>query len=326
MDAKQPYLKPFLNSDQLCEKLIAQGLEISDVSAAKIELERCSYYRFKAYLYPFQDPDTKRFLESATFEKGLQLYKFDSELRSYLFQVIEKVEIGVRSTLDIWITKESGNPFWYLDSSLFNDNGTQINTVNKLRGMFTDSREEYATHYRNKYFNRFCPFYRDLPPGWVALELMTFGNIQSLMSNLSQSSIQSLKLDRYARKKLGVPNFASIANWMTSIKQVRNACGHHNRLYNRNLSAPSGIKRLLKKEIALVRTAPVEGAREEDQLNRLYTSLAAIQVIYSNLGHNEKIGIELDSLLNKYPAAFLFFKSMGIPENWKEEPILFDNY
>jgi abortive infection bacteriophage resistance protein len=319
-----PYKKSYLSSTDLCQKLQNQGLTIHNLKKAQKELERCSYYRFKAYLFPFKDLDNKVYNSASTFEQGYELYHFDSELRTYLFRIIEKVEIGVRSALDQWITRQTGNPFWYLDSSLFNGNGAQVKTVTTLRSMFVDSKEEYAVHYRDKYYNDFCPFYRELPPAWVALELMTFGNILSLMENFSPESVNKLKLNRFANSKLGVQKYQSLTNWMSCIRQVRNACGHHNRLFNRNLSAPTGIKRILNKDIDLVRTSPSTEKRASDQLNRIYTNICAIQKIYTGLGHEEKVGPALAHLFEKYPTAKLFRESMGFPTKWHQEPLLFD--
>ncbi|WP_080557625.1 Abi family protein [Shewanella baltica] len=195
--------------------------------------------------------------------------------------------------------------------------------LSHLRSMLISSKEEYAIHYRKKYYNSYCPFYRDLPPGWVALELMTFGNILSLMQNFNTDSIQALKLNRFA-KKLRIDNYTSLHNWMACIRHVRNACGHHNRLFNRNLTSPNGIKRSLKHDIQLVLTKPVEGRQQTEQLNRLYTNICAIQKIFTGLGHNEKIGPFMAHLFNRYPTAKLFRESMGFPEKWHEEPLLFN--
>ncbi|MBF4284213.1 Abi family protein [Vibrio anguillarum] len=318
------YNKSYLSSSDLCAKLQGQGLTIHDVENAKNELERCSYYRFKAYLFPFKDLNTKTYNTGSTFEQGYELYHFDSELRAYLFRIIEKVEIGVRSALDQWVTGKTGNPFWYLDSSLFNSNGDQIKTVTTLRSMFISSKEEYALHYRGKYYNDYCRFYRELPPAWVALELMTFGNILSLMDSFTTDSVQNLKLNRFANNKLGVNKYQSLTNWMGCIRHVRNACGHHNRLFNRNLTAPTGIKRVLNRHISLVRTNPQSGTRQTDQVNRIYTNICAIQKIYTGLGHEEKLGPALAHLFEKYPTAKLFRESMGFPAQWHQEPLLFN--
>lgn len=318
-----PYRKPYLSSSLLCKKLIDQGLTINDKAFAEKILTRCSYYRFKAYLSPFKDKETKLFSKKTTFQNGYELYMFDSELRSYIFDMIEKVEVGVRSALDQWITKKTNNPFWYLDASLFNSNGEQVKTVSRVRDMFVGSKEEYAKHYQEKYYNEYCPFYRDLPPAWVAIELMTFGNVVKLIQNIHDDKVRFLKMDRFS-KQFNVQKFKTLTCWMNVLHQMRNYCGHHNRLFNRNFPAPTAIKKSLSKTIKLVRTKPNPDKREEDQLNRLYTAIAALQCIYSGLGFDDKIGQKVADLFDKYPTAQRFSESMGFPNSWKEEPIFFD--
>ncbi|MEG3219668.1 hypothetical protein PD716_03365 [Vibrio gigantis] len=92
---------------------------------------------------------------------------------------------------------------------------------------------------------------------------------------INLESVRDLKLDRFAKKKLDVENFTSLCSWMVSLQQVRN----HKRLFSRNLSAPNGIKRIVNNAIPLVRTQPNPNKREEEQLNRLYTSVIALQRI-----------------------------------------------
>lgn len=318
-----PYQKPYLSSSQICAKLIEQNLIIADIDFASRVLERCSYYRFKAYLCPFQDPTTKKFAHGTQFEAGYQLYEFDSAIRMFLFTKIEHIEIGVRSLFDQWMTVKTENPFWYLDSGLFSKKGRYISTVNKMRGHFVDSEELFVRHYQDKYHNEFCSFYRDLPPGWVAIELMTFGNLVNLMNNITESTIQNLKLNRFANKKLAVEKFKTLCAWMSTLQQVRNHCGHHTRLFTRNLQAPTGIKRILSKEVELVKTNPASGKRAEDQLNRLYTAVAALQRLYTGLGYDDKFGYVIAELFDRYPEAKKFKVSMGFPLHWEKEPLFF---
>ena len=324
MDALIPYTKPYQSAEQLCDKLIDEGMSISDPDFAKLVLTRSSYYRFKAYLVPFRGSAPKQFLPGTTFDDCYELYQFDSELRRYLFGVIEQIEVGVRSLFDQWMTEQTGNPFWYLDSSLFAANGDQIKTVSQVRDMFKNSKEEFATHFKGKYFNEFCPFYRELPPGWVAIELMTFGNLAKLMSNLSSEQRTTLKMNRFSNKRLSVEKYQTLQNWMGVIHQVRNHCGHHNRLFNRNLSAPTAVQRMLSKDVSLVKTRPGPEKAEVDQVNRLYTAMAVLQKINSGLGYKDKMGPVVSRLFETYPVATRFLASMGFPSNWKEEPLFFD--
>lgn len=315
-----PYLKPPRSPAFLCGKLVDQGLIIEKIAEAEKVLQRCSYFRFKGYLHPFKDPDTKMFHPGTSFENALDLYMFDSELRAILFKVTERIEIGIRCALDSWITDETGNAFWYLDSSLFKTNGKYAETVSKLRGQFKATRKDNqaTTHFKGKYHNDFCPFYRDLPPAWNAFELISIGGIYSLMIGLdNEKSVQDLKLKRFSEKRLGINKFEHACHWLDCIRQVRNICAHHGRLFNRNLPAPSAIKSFLNPEVTLVKTDA-----GQDQLNRLYCSVSAMQVISNTLGYTEYIGTEISDLFEKYPIANLFMASMGFPEDWKKERLI----
>jgi len=134
---------------------------------------------------------------------------------------------------------------------------------------------------------------------------MTFGNILSLMDNFTADSVQSLKLNRFANNKLGVNKYQSLANWMGCIRHVRNACGHHNRLFNRNLSAPTGIKRVLSRDISLVRTNPQHGTRQTDQVNRIYTNHSLKASTKSTVSGNMMIySLSLSLQLTRYFYSF----------------------
>lgn len=312
------YEKPYLTGEQLCDKLISQGLVVPDKTTAAKIIERLSYYRFKAYLFPFQNTD-KRFEQGTTFDDCYQLYNFDCELRNYLFNIIQHVEIGLRSSLDHWMVAKTDNRFWYLDSSLFVDSGQQIKTVSRIRDTFVDSKEPFALHFRTKYFNEYCPFYRELPPSWVAIELMTFGNLLKLIESFTQETVSAFELDKYAKKKCDTSNFQALRSWVGSVHELRNLCGHHSRLFNRNLRSPSGIRRRLKNDIELIRAE----ASHEPQLNRLYTAIAALQIIYLKLGYTERIGPNVKNMFARYPVSSRFRVSMGFPERWEDETVLF---
>ena len=312
------YQKPYQSSSDLCQKLQGDGLTIGDTEKAKVILERCSYYRFKAYLIPFRNETTRKYYEEATFEKAHELYLFDQDLRLLVFKLIQKIEIAVRSSFDYWITGKTSNSFWYLDSSLFNQSDNHVRTISGLSTSFRKSKEEFAIHYKSKYFNHFCPFHRGLPPGWVSIELLTFGNLKSLLEAFNQNSIVRLKLDKYASKKTGSKDYSTLMSWLSVIHTVRNDCCHHSRLFNRNRIAPKLVKNLLDNQIPLVKTI----GTNVDQLNRIYTSLAVIQKMLSAFGF-EKIGPDVQKLFDDYPVSRLFYASMGFPERWNEEQLFF---
>lgn len=314
-----PYNKsPKSHSDQ-CIDLSGKGLIFKDVNSSIKFMDQVGYYRLKAYMLPFRNQALpgKPFKAGTTFEDVKSLYLFDEELRNLLFSYIQRVEVGIRASFTEHMCKVSGNAFWHIDSSIFgHGNVDYAVTVSKIRNMFLGSKEDFAIHYKNKYYNSFCKFYTDIPPSWVFSELMSFGNMSSTIKYVEVDYIKAHDLDRMASKKLGVNKFKKLCNWVSVIHEVRNHTAHHARVFNRNLKAPDGIKQILDSKIPLVK----HGAGNEDQLNRIYTALAAIQVILKKLGY-PPIGPDLKKLFNKYPIHRSFMDSMGFPQGWYNEAI-----
>jgi abortive infection bacteriophage resistance protein len=98
------YTKPPISIEEQIRKLKARGLIIEDENTAASYLTMISYYRLRAYTYPFQENKDKtqdhRFRkEGIRFEDIMDLYRFDSELRSLIFRAIEKIEVAFRAKL-----------------------------------------------------------------------------------------------------------------------------------------------------------------------------------------------------------------------------------
>ncbi|MEM9845069.1 MAG: Abi family protein [Pseudomonadota bacterium] len=316
----RPYERPPVTIKQQVSHLQAKGLHIADVAAAEAQLHEKGYYRLKAYLLPLREADGS-FKAATSLNSAVELYEFDEKLRLLVFKHIQRIEISIRTRFNEIMCLNTSNSFWYLDSSLFGRNtASYADTINKLRSAFLESQETFAKHFREKYYNNYCSFYSLMPPSWMAIELMTFGNLMTLLNSVSLESIQHFKLDRWARKTIGPDKFKQLTNWLRCMRDVRNHCAHHNRLFNRNFPAPDGIKRHLDGKIDLVKIGHAENS--QPQLNRLYTSLAIMQVISRRTGL-PSIGPSLKELFDKHPEATKHLTSMGFPHHWKNEPLFF---
>ena len=316
----QPYNRPPISVSDQVKHLAAKGLDVERPELAESHLTEKGYYRLKAYLLPFRKHNGL-FLEGAKLSQAVDLHDFDEKLRLLVFKHIQRTEVVIRNRLNEHMCSRTGNAFWYLDSSLFGWNTTAYaDTVNKLRASFLDSQETFAKHFRERYRNEYCRFYSLMPPSWMAMELMTFGNLLTLLNSISSETIETHKLDRWSRKEIGPDKFKKLTNWLHCIRDVRNHCAHHNRLFNRNFPAPDGIKRQLCREVDLVKIP--ESQKPQDQLNRLYTVLAAMLTISKTVGL-ESIGPELGELFNAFPEAKRHLTSMGFPEDWQREPLYF---
>jgi abortive infection bacteriophage resistance protein len=315
-----PYNRPPVTVQAQVMHLQSKGLLIPDIDVAVKQLDEKGYYRLKAYLLPFRDADSG-FLSGTTLAQAVDLYEFDEKLRLLVFKHIQRIEISIRTRFNEIICSKTGNAFWYLDSSLFGRNtASYVDTVNKLRSAFLESQETFARHFRERYYNDYCSFYSLMPPSWMAIELMTFGNLLTLLNSVSEVTIKEFKLDRWTRRKIGPDKFKKLTNWLHCIRDVRNHCAHHNRLFNRNFPAPDGVRRHLDPKIELV---AIEGKESgQSQLNRLYTTLAIMQVISKEVGL-PPIGANLSKLFDEHPEAKNHLSSMGFPPDWRHERLFF---
>ena len=108
------YNKEPLSFKEQAELLISRGLHADSNTLIKC-LESVNYYRLSAYWYIFlQDDNT--FTEGASFEIVWQRYRFDRRLRIHIMDVIERVEVAIRSQLTNLFAQKNG-AFAYLENA-----------------------------------------------------------------------------------------------------------------------------------------------------------------------------------------------------------------
>ncbi|TXJ05114.1 MAG: Abi family protein [Acinetobacter sp.] len=304
------YNKPYKTPADLIVHMQNKGLQINNIPDAEKLLSFINYYRFKIYLFPFLDHSTSRYHQGTVLENGIQLYRFDDELRGVLFSVIGRIEIKLRTRLDQVVTSHTNNPFWYLKDTLFmKSNLSQMNSFrSSLAAAFQQSKAEFCAHYKKYYFNDTNSNFKQLPPFWTLAELTTFGNVKTLYSSLDKSQFQggqnSNKLNSLAHE-FGATNLAQLNNWINLIRDVRNRCAHHSRVWNCNYPEPKNISPLLS----------IPAAHQ----NRLYLFVAMLHKIDKTLALSIDVKDPLLQLFNKYPAANNLKHSMGFPNSWETD-------
>ena len=113
------YTKPYKNPLDLIENLKAQKLIFADENKATEVLSNINYFRFKIYLRPLLNIETKQFKVDSSFESAYELYLFDENLKSILFTVISQIETQLRAKLDQCVTSFTNDPFWYINNRYF---------------------------------------------------------------------------------------------------------------------------------------------------------------------------------------------------------------
>lgn len=114
--------RPLTINEQL-GKLQARGLIFDDEALAKRYLSNISYYRLRAYTYPFQnnsDPDADhKFIRSDIhFSDIIDLYCFDRRLRNLVFNAIEKIEVAVRTRITQEYSTAFNDSHWFCKKNI----------------------------------------------------------------------------------------------------------------------------------------------------------------------------------------------------------------
>lgn len=216
---------PFTIQEQI-ERLQTRGLTITPEDKAVHYLSHISYYRLGEYWYSMQSDKVNHiFKENSKFKDVIALYQFDGELKILLFDIIEKIEISLRTKLIYHLSHEF-NPWWFQNFDLFIDSKALVKTLSSLEEELERSKEiTIKNHFKNhKDDLRF-------PPAWKSLEQTSFGSLSKLYGNL-KNTVHSKDV---IAKEFGVVNHTFLPSWLQSIAQIRNYCAHHSRLWNKNL-------------------------------------------------------------------------------------------
>jgi abortive infection bacteriophage resistance protein len=235
--AKMKYKKPPLPFEKQLHLLKERGLKVADDKHALHVLEHINYYRLSGYFLPFQS--TKDTFDDGTrLDDILYLYEFDGALRSLLTEGLARIEVSCKTQIAQYVALKYG-AFGYIKDNNFDFKKPQVHIshvewLNKIRQNVSRSHETFKKHFFNKYHSE-----SDLPV-WMAVELMSFGDVSHLYRGLRKQDRQDV-----ARGYFQIDQ-RLMCSWLHTIVYIRNLCAHHSRIWNRQLA----IRPLLNKKDA----------------------------------------------------------------------------
>ena len=145
------YEKTPFSIEQQIQQLKERGLEIIEADNATHYLSHISYYRLSGYWWPMQaDKEKHTFKPNSRFSDVIALYNFDKELRILLFDVIEKIEISLRTKLIYHLSHEF-DAWWFQNTALFIDTKELIKTLAVLDEEVERSKDIFIKEHKNKY-------------------------------------------------------------------------------------------------------------------------------------------------------------------------------
>lgn len=297
------FLKGPTTVPEQIQLLKSRGLTIDDENLAVQYLSHVSYYRLGEYWYSLQsDKENHIFKPQSVFSDVIFLYEFDRELRMLLFDVIERIEISLRTKLIYHLSHEFG-PWWFQNFDLFTDNLALVKTLANIEEEISRSKEKYIKDHFKKHKDD-----QRFPPSWKTLEQTSFGSLSKLYGNL-KNTIKSKDL---IAVELGAVNHTYLPSWLQSIAQIRNYCAHHSRLWNKNL--PGSPKLLSKPPFNWVNDVP-----KQHEFQHLYIHLCLMKYLINIIYPVNDFTPRLSALLQKYPSVDP--NALGMKPNWEEEQL-----
>lgn len=224
--------KPTISFQEQISLLEERQLIIRDKAFALQYLQRNSYYHLNIYFKQrqqntgFVDNNGKPmmvFFPGTTFEDIVRTHENDCRLRGFTQQLLQPIEIRLRTIISYHLGKKLGSLVFYEDGPYYS-----MSRINNLRDRFeelilADSSNPIVQHHLMNYAGKF--------PLYAILELTSFSFLKNFFSSLTYSY-----QDQIARY-FGQKNSHSLMNWMGCISDLRNICAHHNYLHRRLFDA-----------------------------------------------------------------------------------------
>lgn len=296
----QNFQKPPLNNQQHLELLKERGLIITDVSQAIHYLDYIGYYRLSGFFRPFYiavNNPQHHFKSGVSFQDIINLYEFDTKLRSIFLGGIERIEVAVRSIINNIMSTKYG-AHWYLKRGLF----TQEFNHNELINLIKHDTYYYKNGGKHPIFSAYYTKYNspDLPACWMLGEVLSFGAWSKIYLNLRHGA-DKLEI----AKRFNMPHYRVFQSWLHAISFTRNLCAHHAMVCLRNFHI-TPIK-------------PINWPQQEQQIfakpNTVFLQISMIQFLLNSAFPNTKLAPELIRLFKEYPS--IHADRMGFMPGWQ---------
>lgn len=189
--------------------------------------------------------------------------------------------MALRAKITQRYSEATNDSHWYLDESLFKDDAY----MKDGQRMFKSEPE--------------------MPPSWMALEVVSFGSLSRLYDLLVKDDQK-----KAVAKELGLNKVDILENWMHALSNLRNCCAHHSRIWNRrfivNMLLPTNADYPFLDRNTIATT----------KRNKLFAYLCCIKYILDIVSPDNNFYANLQGLIAQ-GGSLLSLKDMGFPDNWR---------
>lgn len=244
------------------------------------------------------DPE-HTFLPGITFDQIHDLYVFDRELRLIVFDIIERIEVGLRTQIIYQFSMAHG-AWWFENTNLFRDHNAFERCLQDIDREVDRSHEVFIRHYKREYTSP------ARPPAWMSMEVTSMGTLSKTYQNLKRGPAKKAVATHF-----GLQNPGILESWMQSLTYVRNLCAHHSRFWNRILTirptlpvSPSVTTRPWLAQTAVAN-------------DRAYAFLSCMIYLLKVVAPTTQVPQRIKDLLAKFPSTDA--RKMGFPPQWEQE-------
>lgn len=310
------YRKSPLTYTEQVELLRSRGVTIPNQQRTERHLANISYYRLSAYMLPYkQKKDGKIFdifQEGVTWDMIYDLYVFDRKLRLLVFDVIERLEVAIRTQIIHQLSHKYGS-HWQDRPEIFNppqnmtlrdgrtvtmDVCSDIQKHIKAQ-LHSNKAEVFIKHYRNKYDTP------ENPPSWMSVEVMYFNHLSRICTGLKHRADIN-----------GIASYFSLppktfCSWLHTINYVRNICAHHARLWNRDMN-------IVPEKLAFSKNLDWVSNPDTVKRSKLYYFLCMLNYMLQTVNSTSTFKCRLKDLLTNYQGV-VSLSAMGFQPDWMNE-------
>ena len=312
------YYKPPLTYTEQVELLKSRGMIIPDAKRTERHLANISYYRMSAYMLPYKKNvngiilDT--FRDNTTWNKVYDLYVFDRKLRLLVFDVIERLEVSIRTQMIYQLSHKYGS-HWQDNTDIFKSPSTQTSRSGQSvtfdvyseiqkhikEQLHNNKAEVFIQHYGNKY---------DMPknpPSWMTVEIMYFNQLSRICKGLKlRKDINGIAA------YFGLPP-QIFCSWLHTMNYVRNICAHHARLWNRDLN-------IVPEKLQFSKNLEWISNPNTAKRSKIYYFLCMLNYLLQTVNPTSTFKERLKDLLNE-KMDVVSLTAMGFPPEWESERI-----
>lgn len=261
-------------------------------------LSLTNYYRLTAYVLQFKVNDN--YGNRVSFNNMYKLYRFDKKLRNLILEVLESIEIALKTYMAYTLSIKYGSEA-YKDSNIFKDtrlhSGYDEVDGTHHKGLLEEIGQEIRKNRKEPLVKHHIRKYKSHFPTWAIVELLSFGMISRMYSNLNTADQKIIAREGFKT------NNVLLESWVINFAYIRNICAHYGRLYNKRLDI----------------NPKLHSKYSKDNLDptRIFVSILAIKELTVNGSEWTEFKSQLELLIDEY-INDIDLRLIGFPQNWRE--------